>query len=177
MTYPHRHTRTAASAAFGDVVDEAKYFDCFLVFSQISISIHSLSVVHVGNLVSGKTRSKLEHAINLHHSIVRAKRHGRDESDFLWDLVGWGLPRGHLNDILGDTVRQKLYWSKTFYFIQWGNTAISESKDVFSHSWNCRILLWMNWWNLVKIIYKDLPVLWQTLRIIFLEKISFVGWT
>jgi hypothetical protein len=37
--------------------------------------------------------------------------------------------------------------------------------------------LWMNWWNLVKIIYKDLPVLWQTLRIIFLEKISFVGWT
>jgi hypothetical protein len=72
MINPHRHTRAAASAAFGDIVESAKYFDSFLEFSQISIFIHSLGLVHVSNLFFGKARSKLEHAVDLHHSIVGA---------------------------------------------------------------------------------------------------------
>jgi hypothetical protein len=65
-----RNTRAAASTAFSEIVHEVKYFDCFFEFRQISISIHSLGLVHVSDLFSGKARSMLEHPIDLHHSIV-----------------------------------------------------------------------------------------------------------
>ena len=174
MINAHRYTRTTTSHAFSDFVQCPKDLNCFLEFSKIPISIPRLSMVHIGHLFFCKTWPKFDHAINLQYSIIGSKRHISHKRNSFWNLIRWGLSRGHLNDILGDIVWQKLYWCKVFRLIKWSKTAISECEDVFLHSWNCGILFWIYRWDLEEIIYKDLTTWWQTLRIIFLEEISFV---